>query len=245
MGKKAFVLYQDYRAHLDLLKSDADFRLLIEAIFDYADNKDVDTEPMSPSARMAFSFITTTLARDQAKYEKIREIRAAAGSKGGLAKVANAKQNPESNSDAKNIDSQEVLNVKNSDIKPLLTDAEFDAIWSFVPARDGTNNKRDARRCIEARRKEGHTVQEMIDGLVQYSDYCKRAGIINTNITMMMSRFFGRDKYFLTDNEWEKKGHGNTAKKFTSTNVQDILRSKASSLAAETDHNAEIVCGND
>lgn len=239
MTKKSFVLYQDYREHLDLLKSDADFRLLIEAIFDFANGKEAKTDLMSPSAKMAFSFITTTLARDREKYEKIRGIRASAGSKGGLAKVANARQ---SQDDVKNPDTKDA-DVKDADIttkKPLLTDAEFDSIWAFTPRRDGTNNKKEARRCIEARRKEGHTVQEMIDGAVKYSDYCKRSGCIDTNMTMMMSRFFGRDKHFLSENNWEGKGYANIQKP-TVADVRDILRPKAGALEAAATINVEAV----
>lgn len=85
--KKSFVLYTEYEENLEDLP-DAELGQLFRAIFSYV-NRGVIPE-LSPSCKMAFSFIRKDLDRNQAKYEETCRRRAEAGQKGGLAKAANA-----------------------------------------------------------------------------------------------------------------------------------------------------------
>lgn len=235
MEKKAFLLYQDYRAHLDLIECDAEFRALIEAVFDCAAGKEVKIQNLTPVSKMAYSFISTNVKRDKEKYEKTVKARARAGAIGGAVKQANAtfaKQKKTRQANLADIDTDIGIvkdTVKDIDInKNTISDDEFDQIWKSIPPRDGTNNKREAKRYINARLKEGHEFLELFNGLIAYRNYCERAGLFNTEIVMTMSRFFGRDKYFTTDNEWETKGYGNkTKKKFGTAELNDHLRTKA------------------
>lgn len=85
--KKSFVLYTEYEENLEELP-DVELGQLFRAIFSYV-NRGIVPD-LSPSTRMAFSFIRKDLDRNQAKYEETCRRRAEAGQKGGLAKAANA-----------------------------------------------------------------------------------------------------------------------------------------------------------
>lgn len=89
--KKSFVLYVDYKQHLDLIEDAEEYRNLFDAIFHYCATG-YEPENLSPIAMMAFSFIKTNIDRDCAKWEETRKKRAEAGRKGGKAKADNAKQ---------------------------------------------------------------------------------------------------------------------------------------------------------
>lgn len=85
--KKSFVLFTEYEENLKELP-DEELGQLFRAIFSYV-NRGIVPD-LSPSNKMAFSFIRQDLDRNQAKYEKTCKSRAEAGKKGGLAKAANA-----------------------------------------------------------------------------------------------------------------------------------------------------------
>ena len=91
MPKSSFVLYLDYRKHLDLIQDDSDFRRLIEAIFAYCEDGE-EPSNLSPIATMAFSFIRSNLDRDNIKYESVKEKRKESGRLGGIARASKAKQ---------------------------------------------------------------------------------------------------------------------------------------------------------
>ena len=80
--KKSFILYFDYRKHLDLITDNNDFRILIEAIFDYNEHG-VLPQNLSPVAMMAFSFIKTNMDRDNDKYQNKVVANRENGKKGG------------------------------------------------------------------------------------------------------------------------------------------------------------------
>ena len=82
-AKKSFVLFYDYRRHLQLL-TDAERGQLLMALFDYGET---GKEPeLDGAALMAFSFIAGQMDRDAAKYERICQKRREAGRKGGSSK---------------------------------------------------------------------------------------------------------------------------------------------------------------
>ena len=100
MPKSSFVLYLDYRKHLDLIQDDSDFRRLIEAIFAYCEDGE-EPSNLSPIATMAFSFIRANLDRDNIKYESVKEKRKESGRLGGIARASKAKQNVANEANAK------------------------------------------------------------------------------------------------------------------------------------------------
>ena len=79
-GKKSFILYFDYRQHLELL-SDAEKGSLLMALFDYSESGELPG--FDGTLRMAFSFISAQMDRDAVKYEAICERNRANGTKGG------------------------------------------------------------------------------------------------------------------------------------------------------------------
>lgn len=85
--KKSFVLYTEYEENLEDLP-DEELGQLFRAIFGYV-NRGVVPD-LSPSCKMAFSFIRKDLDRNQAKYEETCRKRREAGSKGGRPPKANA-----------------------------------------------------------------------------------------------------------------------------------------------------------
>ena len=89
--KKSFVLYVDYKQHLDLIEDAEDYRALFDAIFQYCATG-YEPENLKGVAMMAFSFIKKNIDRDCEKWEHTRKKRAEAGRKGGKAKAENAKQ---------------------------------------------------------------------------------------------------------------------------------------------------------
>lgn len=108
MPKSSFVLYLDYRKHLDLIQDDSDFRRLIEAIFAYCEYGE-EPSNLSPIATMAFSFIRANLDRDNIKYESVKEKRKESGRLGGIARASKAKQNVANEANA-NFAKQNVAN---------------------------------------------------------------------------------------------------------------------------------------
>jgi hypothetical protein len=78
--KKSFMIYIDYRQHLDLL-TDEERGKLITALFDYAESRKIPDLP--GAAMMAFSFIKAQMDRDERKYIERCEVNKANGAKGG------------------------------------------------------------------------------------------------------------------------------------------------------------------
>lgn len=90
MGKNSFILYIDYKEHVDLL-TDEQAGVLLKGIFYYITG---NGEPkLDDVTKMAFSFIKQNLKRDHHKYESIVERNVNNGKKGGRPK------NPEKESE--------------------------------------------------------------------------------------------------------------------------------------------------
>lgn len=77
--KNSFVLYTDYKQHIDLLTTEEKAQLL-DAIFGYAEGNEIE---LDGATKMAFSFIKAQMDRDNDKYQETCEKRRAAGAKGG------------------------------------------------------------------------------------------------------------------------------------------------------------------
>ena len=98
--KKSFVLYTEYEENLEELP-DEELGQLFRAIFSYV-NRGIVPD-LSPSTRMAFSFIRKDLDRNQAKYEETCRRRAEAGIKSGEARRAKAKNAEQSGTKRTNV----------------------------------------------------------------------------------------------------------------------------------------------
>ena len=77
--KNSFVLYTNYKQHIDLLNTEEKAQLL-DAIFEYAEGNEIE---LDGATKMAFSFIKAQMDRDSDKYQETCEKRKAAGAKGG------------------------------------------------------------------------------------------------------------------------------------------------------------------
>lgn len=190
--KKSFVLYVDYKQHLDIIEDAEEYRALFDAIFHYCATG-YEPENLSPIAMMAFSFIKTNIDRDCAKWEQKREKRKKAGSLGGKAKASNAKQklaNASNGSDCQaNVAVTATVNGTdngtgngtgtNNTLMPLSEanefkgkcpedyTSEFEEFWKVYPARDGKKNGK--RKAFEswwkAIRDKGQTVDSLISDI--------------------------------------------------------------------------------
>ncbi len=92
--KKAFLMYCDYKQHLELLSDEERGKLFI-ALFDYAESK--KTPQLSGMAAMAFSFIKAQMDRDNVKYEERCAINRENGAKGGRPRKSQESEQQEEN----------------------------------------------------------------------------------------------------------------------------------------------------
>ena len=83
--RNSFVLYHEYKIHIDLLK-EKDKAQLLDAIFNYSINGELSE--LSELSRMAFSFIKADMDRNIQKYNKIVERNTVNGKKPKEAKKA-------------------------------------------------------------------------------------------------------------------------------------------------------------
>lgn len=88
--KKSFILYQDYKQHIDLL-TDEQAGKLLKAIFKFNAG---NVPELDPVVQMAFSFIKSNLERDNGKYASIIERNKNNGLKGGRPKIPETQNNP-------------------------------------------------------------------------------------------------------------------------------------------------------
>ena len=88
--KKGFILYADLLDNVHDVDHETLGKLLIH-ILEYVNDLD-PPESNDPVVKFLFRPIKAQLKRDLSKWSKIREKRAEAGRKGGLAKASNAKQ---------------------------------------------------------------------------------------------------------------------------------------------------------
>ena len=76
---------------------------------------------------------------------------------------------------------------------------KFEQLWLLRPQRAGNNPKRKAYNAYNARLREGHTHQDIIEGLKRYVTFCNVSGTLGTPYVMHMSTFLGPDENFLED----------------------------------------------
>lgn len=85
--------------------------------------------------------------------------------------------------------------------------ADFEAVWSQYPKRAGDNPKRKAYQAFNARLREGHTADEMEQGVRRYAAYVQATERVGTEFVQQGVRFLGPDKPF--ENEWTPPASSN------------------------------------
>lgn len=90
---------------------------------------------------------------------------------------------------------------KNGINQAIYPSEHFEKLWKQYPKREGNNPKKPTGQAINARLKEGHTVEELTKGLERYIKFCQAKQKIGTSFVMQAKRFFGTSKEFLED--WE------------------------------------------
>jgi len=82
----------------------------------------------------------------------------------------------------------------------------FEAIWSSLPKRSGSNDKKLAFGAWKARQDEGHTVEEMQAGAERYARWCRATGKENTEKVLQGATFLGPADPPHFANDWPVPG---------------------------------------
>ena len=77
---------------------------------------------------------------------------------------------------------------------------DFERAWAAYPRRHGDNPKHRALKAWNARLREGHTAQEMTEGVQRYAEWCDATGKTGQETVKQAATFFGPDKGFTE--EW-------------------------------------------
>jgi uncharacterized protein YdaU (DUF1376 family) len=88
-------------------------------------------------------------------------------------------------------------NLDRAAAQPAYSD-EFETLKAIYPKRSGSQRWEDARRAINARLREGHTWQQILDGARRYADFCRHTGKERTETVLQAVTFFGKNKEFLS-----------------------------------------------
>lgn len=75
--------------------------------------------------------------------------------------------------------------------------AEFEELRSIYPRRAGNQPWARARKAANARLREGHTWDEILEGARRYAVFCRGSGKEHTETVMQAATFCGPDKPFL------------------------------------------------
>ena len=143
-SKSSFLIYFDYREHLDLL-TDEECGQLLRALLNYGEYGELPELVGAP--RMAFSFIKAQMDRDAAKYAKRCARNAENGAKGGRpkqvtendgnqAEKGKTEDNPKEPTETQGNPPAQKIGKKNGDV---LTKADvermFAEFWDFYPKK--------------------------------------------------------------------------------------------------------------
>jgi hypothetical protein len=91
--------------------------------------------------------------------------------------------------------------------RKITVNFEFERFWQIYPKRPGAN-KTQALKAWIARLKDGVSAEEMIDGTINYANYCK-AMEVDPRYVKQAATFIGPDKHFLMDWKPTGKQHAN------------------------------------
>jgi len=76
---------------------------------------------------------------------------------------------------------------------------DFEAAWTEYPKREGNNPKGSAFKAWNARLNNGHSVEDLIEGVRRYARFCRAKGQIGGQYVKQAATFFGPDEHFLAD----------------------------------------------
>jgi hypothetical protein len=85
----------------------------------------------------------------------------------------------------------------------------FDQAWALYPKRAGANNRADARKAWEARRRSGVDPSEMIQGIVRYASFIRATGKEGTEYVKQAATFFGPSEHWKYEWPVPDKPHAN------------------------------------
>ena len=85
----------------------------------------------------------------------------------------------------------------------------FEDFWGTFPHRAGGNPKPRAAKAYRARIAEGHTPEEMLEGVRRYAEFVRATGKEGTEYVLQAATFLGPDKRFLEP--WASPGASNVA----------------------------------
>ena len=107
--------------------------------------------------------------------------------------------------------------------KPDPIERDFEQLWQIKPDRGGNNPKRTALSAYRARRKEGHTHDEITAGLIRYTQQCAAYGRLGTEYVKQMATFLSKNLFF--KDPWEIKPDAASRTDHKKPNAADKLRS--------------------
>ena len=76
---------------------------------------------------------------------------------------------------------------------------EFEELWKTRPKRQGPDSKWDAFKAYRARLRDGHTHEQMAEGMKKYEAWLKSQGKANTEFVKATATFLGPAEHFLED----------------------------------------------
>ena len=84
--------------------------------------------------------------------------------------------------------------------RPAQSD-EIETLKAIYPKRLGSQRWEDARKAINARLRERHSWQQILDGTQRYADFCRHTGKEHTETVLQAATFFGKNKEFMSPYE--------------------------------------------
>lgn len=157
-------------------------------------------------------YVQARILAEILEYQKLCEVQAAKGRKGGRPKKPDAsKENPagffkkpekaagKQTGPEKNpkpiTTNHKPLTKNHSDYTP-----EFEDAWACYPKREGSNPKPAAFKAWRGRLSDGATPQEMQAGTLRYQIFCEARGSTGTEFVMQGARFYGPNREY--ENDW-------------------------------------------
>ena len=223
-NKGSFVLYFDYRKHLDFL-TDEECGRLFKALLDYGETK--KQPELEGAALMAFSFIACQMDRDAEKYAETCRKRSESGKKGGRPK-ANASDGKakkangfsEKQSEAKKADNDTDNDTDNDNNTPSIpqggTDAQerrFAEFWAEYPKKVGKQAARTSWKRIKPDAKLHERIMQAVATAKKSEQWNREGGRFVPNPSTWLNQGRWDDELTPANTTQERKGqtHGQTS----------------------------------
>lgn len=153
---------------------------------------------------VSYRDIDYSAAERQARFrEREKERRTARNATEGNASngvtitpVTHASSNSSSNSNTKEVKKIPSESLLGGRVAPSHAMPEFETLKSLYPKRAGDQRWPAAAKACTARMREGHTWQEIIDGVTRYAEYVRATGKTGTEYVQQAATFLGPNKGF-------------------------------------------------